>query len=56
MENEVKKIIGTVGKLLPMQTKMSPSAAREILQNYINGDAVWWSGTDNDAEVTQFKL
>lgn len=34
MENEVKKIIGTVGKLLPMQTKMSPSAAREILQNY----------------------
>lgn len=34
MENEVKKIIGTVGKLFPMQTKMSPSAAREILQNY----------------------
>lgn len=34
MENEAKKIIGTVGKRLPMQTKMSPSAAREILQNY----------------------
>lgn len=34
MKNELKKIIGTVGKLLPMQTKLSPSAAREILQNY----------------------
>lgn len=34
MKNELKKIIGTVGKLLPMQTKLSPSAARNILQNY----------------------
>ena len=34
MKNKLKKIIGIVGKFLPIQTKMSPSAAREILQNY----------------------
>lgn len=34
MKQQVKKAISVVSKYLPMQTKMSPSAAREILQNY----------------------
>ena len=34
MEKELKKIIGTIGKLFSMRTKLLPSAAREILQNY----------------------
>jgi hypothetical protein len=33
METKLRKLLGR-RKLLPMQTKMSPSAAREILQNY----------------------
>lgn len=34
MKQQVKKAIAMVLKYLPMQTKLSPSAAREILQNY----------------------
>lgn len=34
MKQQVKKAIAMVLKYLPMQTKLSPSAAREILQNF----------------------
>lgn len=34
MKQQVKKAIAMVSKFLPMQTKLSPRAARDILQNY----------------------
>ena len=34
MKQQVKKAIAMVSKFLPMQTKLSPRAAHDILQNY----------------------
>ena len=34
MKQQAKKTISILSKYLPMHTKMSPSVAREILQNY----------------------